>query len=140
MNRTLPKPLHTTLLVLAVVVAIAAALALVILGVAQWLPDEISSGRIQWDDHSVALSNAFSGGIVDFMFALGLMTLAMLIAFAAMVFAATVTVIVLTVTAGALALVAGIIGLPFLLIVGIVWWVVRRNKRQVAMTNTGVQV
>ena len=140
MNRTLPNPLRTTLIVIAGVAAIAAALALGFLGVAQWLPEGISSGRIQWDDHSVVLTNAFSGGIVDFILALGVTTLAVLIAFAAIVFAATVTVIVLTITAGALALVTAIICLPFLLILGIVWWVVRRNKRQVAMMNTGVRV
>lgn len=142
MNRTSPKPLRTTLVVMAVVVAVAAALALALLTAAQWLPDEISSGRIQWDDHSIALSNAFSGGLVDFMFAFGLMTLAMLISFAAMVFAATVTVVVLTVTAGMLALVAGVIALPFLLIVGIAWWIVRRNRRnarQMAITNASVR-
>ncbi len=139
MNRTLPKPLRTMLTVIAVAVAISALLALVFLGVAQWLPDEISSGRIQWDDHSIALSNAFSAGGVDFMFALGLMTVAILITVAATIFAAALTLIVLTATAGALALVAGVISLPFLLIVGIVWWVVRRNKRQMAMVNADVQ-
>ncbi len=139
MNRTFPKPLRTTLIVIAVVVAISAALALAFLGVAQWLPDEISSGRIQWDDHSVVLSNVFSGSLLEFMFAFGLMTLAILITVAAMVFAAVVTVVVLTATAGVLALGACVIGLPFLLIVGIVWLVVRRNKRPVAMTNTGVR-
>lgn len=139
MNRTFPKPLRTTLIVIAVVVAISAALALAFLGVAQWLPDEISSGRIQWDDHSVVLSKVFSGSLLEFMFAFGLMTLAILITVAAMVFAAVVTVVVLTATAGVLALGACVIGLPFLLIVGIVWLVVRRNKRPVAMTNTGVR-
>ena len=140
MNRTFPKPLRTTLIVIAAVVAISAVLALAFLGVAQWLPDEISSGRIQWDDHSVVLSNAFSGGLLEFIFAFGVMTLAILIIVAAMVFAAAVTVVVIAFTAGALALVACVIGLPFLLIVGIVWWVVRRKKRQVAMMNTGVRV
>ena len=137
MNRTLPKPLRTMLVVLAVVVAISAALALVFLGVAQWLPDEVNSGRIQWDDHSVALSNVFSGSFVEFMFAFGLMTLAILVTVAALVFSAAVTVVVLTFTACVLALVACVIGLPFLLIVGIVWWVVRRNKRHAAVTTIG---
>ena len=139
MNRTFPKPLRTTLIVIAVIIAISAALALVFLGVVQWLPDEIRRGRIQWDDHSVVLSNVFSGSLLEFMFAFGLMTLAILITVAVLVFAAVVTVGVLTATAGVLGLVACVIGFPFLLIVGIVWLVVRRNKRQVAMPNVGAR-
>lgn len=139
MNRTFPKPLRATLIGTAAIVAAAAALALAFLGVAQWLPEEISSGRIQWDDHSIALSNVFSGGLLEFLFAFSLMTLAILITAAAMVFAAAVTLVALTATAGVLALVACVIGFPFLIIVGIVWWSARRNKRQLTMTNTSAQ-
>ena len=139
MNRTFPKPLRTTLTVIAVIVAISAALALTFLGVAQWLPDEISSGRIQWDDHSIALSNVFSGGLLEFLFAFSLMTLAILITVVAMIFAAAVTLVVLAATAGMLALLACVLGFPFLIIVGIVWWSIRRNKRQLATTSTSAQ-
>ena len=137
MNRSFPKPLRTTFVVIAVLVAISAAVALAFLGVAQWLPEEFGNGRIQWDDHSIALSNAFSGGLLDFMFAFGLATLAVLIAIAATIFGVAVAVMSLTVVAGVLALVALVMGFPFLLIVGIVWLIVRHNKRQVAMPSAG---
>jgi Ca2+/Na+ antiporter len=139
MNRTFVKILRTALIVVAVVVAISAVLALAILAIAPWLPDEISSGRIQWDDHSVALSNVFSSGFVDFMFAFGAMTLAMLITVVALIFSAIVTVIALAATAAVLALVACVVGFPFLLIVGIVWWTVRRNKRDTPIASPGVR-
>ena len=139
MNRALPKPLRTTLIALAVVVAISAAVALAFLGIAQFLPEELGNGRIQWDDHSIALSSAFSGGSTDFMFAFSLATLAVLITIAATIFGVAVAVIALTIVAGVLALVACVIGLPFLLIAGAVWLVIRRNKRQVAMATPGAQ-
>ena len=139
MNRTFPKPLRITLTVMAVVLAISAALALAFLGVAQWLPDEISSSRIEWDDHSVALSNVFSGGFLEFLFAFGLMTLAILIAAAAIVFSLLVTVIVLAATAALVTLGAGVIALPFLLIVGVVWWIVRRNRRHAVLAAPTVR-
>ena len=139
MNRTFPKPLRITLTVMAVVLAISAALALAFLGIAQWLPDEISSGRIEWDDHSVALSNVFSGSLLEFLFAFGLMTLAILIAVAAIAFSLLVTVIVLAATAGLLTLGAGVIALPFLLMVGVVWWIVRRNRRHAVLAAPTVR-
>ena len=135
MNRTLSQALRITLIVSVVVVAISAALALAFLGVAQWLPDEISSGRIQWDDHTVVLSNAFSGGMINFMVAFALMTLAMLITVAAVVFSVVVTAISLAAAVAALLLAACVVGFPFLLIGGIVWLVVRRNKRHSTTVN-----
>ena len=139
MNRTLPQALRTTLIVTAVVVAISAALALAILGIAQWLPDEISSGRVQWGDHTVVLSNAFSGGVTNFMIAFALMTLAILITIAAVIFSVVVTVISLAAAVAALLLAACIVGFPFLLIGGIVWLVVRRNKRHMTAANPTAQ-
>ena len=139
MNRTLPQALRTSLIVTAVVVAISAALALAFLGVAQWLPDEISSGRVQWDDHTVALSNAFSGGVANFMIAFALMTLAILITIAAVIFSVVVTVISLAAAVAALLFAACIVGFPFLLIGGIVWLVVRRNKRHMTAANPTAQ-
>ena len=135
MDRTLPKPIRTTLVALAVVVAISATVALAFLGVAQFLPEELGNGRIQWNDHSIALSSAFSGGLTDFMFAFGLATLAVLITIAATIFGVAIAVMTLTMIAGVLALVACVIGLPFMLIAGMVWLVVRRNKRQVTMAT-----
>ncbi len=139
MNRTLPQALRITLIVSVVVVAISAALALAFLGVAQWLPDEISSGRIQWDDHTVVLSNAFSGGMINFMVAFALMTLAMLITIAAVVFSVVVTAISLAAAVAALLLAACVVGFPLLLIGGIVWLVVRRNKRHMTTVNPAAQ-
>lgn len=81
----------------------------------------------------------FSGSLPDFLFALILMTLAILITVAAMIFAAAVTVVALTATAGALALVAGVAGLPFLLIAAVVWWALRRNKPPLATVSPGAQ-
>ena len=139
MNRTLAQALRITLIVSVVVVAISAALALAFLGVAQWLPNEISSGRIQWDDHTVVLSNAFSGGMINIMVAFALMTLAMLITVAAVVFSVVVTAISLAAAVAALLLAACVVGFPFLLIGGIVWLVVRRNKRHMTTVNLTAQ-
>ena len=143
MNRTLPKPLRTTFILIAVLVAISAAVALAFLGVAQWLPEELGNGHIQWDDHSIALSNAFSGGLLDFMFAFGLATLAVLITLAATIFGVFVAVVSLTLMSGVvvavLGMVAAVLGFPFLLVAGIVWWVARRNKRKVTMATPAAQ-
>ncbi len=143
MNRTLTKSLRTTLTVIAVLVAISAAVALAFLGLMQWLPDEIGSGRIQWDDHSIALSNVFSGGLPDFFFAFGLATLAVLITIAATIFGVVVAVVLITLMSGivvaALGLVAVVLGFPFLLVGGIMWWVVHRNKRPASIASRGAQ-
>lgn len=140
MNRTLPTLLRTALTVIAIVVAVSAVLALAFFAVAHWLPGEISTGRLQWGDHSVALSSVFSGSLPEFFFAFGLMTLAILIGVVAIVFALAATVLALTATAGVLALTACIIGLPFLLMVGVVWWwAVRRKKSHGAIPSPGVQ-
>jgi hypothetical protein len=128
MYRTLPKPLRTTLIAIVAAVVIAALLALIFLAVAPWFPDQIGRGRIQWDDHSVTLASAFSGGFFEFVFAFSVLTLAFLMAAVAVIFAFAVTVIALTMTAGALILAAAVVGLPFLIIVGIIWWSIRRSK------------
>lgn len=137
MNRTLSTTLRTTALVAAVTVAIALVFALVLLTIAQFFPDELGSGRIQWGDHSTPLAGAFSSGILGFLIACGAVTLAVLIGFAAIVFAILVTAIALGATAGVLALLAIVVGLPLILLVSLGWWIARRNKRHGAMVNAG---
>ena len=140
MNSSLPKPLRTVLIVTGVIVAIAATLAVAVLAIAQFFPDEIGSGRIQWGDHSTTLSGVFSGSLLDFMLACAAMTLAILIAFAAIVFALLVTALALTVTASVLLLAAVLVGLPLIVIAGIVCWVVRRNRRHSALLRASPQI
>ena len=140
MNRSLPKPLCTVLIAIGVTVAIAATFAVAFLALAQFLPNEIGSGRIQWGDHSTTLSGVFSGSLLDFMLAWTVMTLGILIAFAAIVFAVLVTALALTVTASVLVLAAVLVGLPLIVIAGIVWWVVRRNRRHTALPGASPQI
>ncbi len=137
MNRTLSTALRTTALVTAVTVVVALVLALIILSVAQFFPDELGSGRIQWGDYSTPLAGAFSSGILGFLIACGAVTLAVLIGFAAIAFAIVVTALVLAATAGALTLSAIVVGLPLILLVALGWWLARRNKRHGAMINAG---
>ena len=135
MNRTFAIFLRRLLIVTLATVAISALLALIFLAVVPWLPDAVGNGRIQWDDHSIALSNVFSGGVVNAMFAFGAMTLAILVTIAAVIFSVLITVISLAAAVAALLLAAAIVGFPILLIGGIVWLVVRRNKRHTATVN-----
>ena len=137
MNRTLSTTLRTTASVTAVTVVIALVLALIILSVAQFFPDELGNGRIQWGDYSTPLAGAFSSGILGFLIACGAATLAVLIGFTAIIFAILITAVVLAATAGGLALSAIVVGLPLILLVALGWWLARRNKRHGAIGNTG---
>ena len=140
MTRSPIKPLRTVLVVTGVTVAIAAILAVAFLALAQFLPAEIGSGRIQWGHHSTTLSGAFSGDFLEFLFACAAVTLAILIAFAAIVFAVLVVTLALTFTASMLVLAAVLVGLPLIVIAGIVWWVVRRNRRHAALPGASPQI
>lgn len=138
MNRTFAKLLRRSLIVTLATVAISALLALIFLAVVPWLPEVVGDGRVQWGEHSIALSNVFSGGVIEFITALALTTMAILISAAAIVFSLVVTVIVLAATAAVLVVVAGVIAMPFLLMVGPVWWIMRRNRRHAALTTPGL--
>lgn len=117
MNRTL----RTTLIVSLVVIAIAAALSLALLAAAQLWP-HASTARIQWGDHSTAISGVFNSGAFEFMAAWAAVTLAMLISVAAILFAFTIAAI-------ALGTVALFMALPLMVVGACVWWAVKRNRR-----------
>lgn len=115
------RTLRSTLIVSIVGIAIAAALSLALLAVAQLWP-HASTTRIQWGDHSTALSGVFDSGAFDFMIAWAAITWAILISVAAIIF-------VFTIAAIALGTVALFMALPMMLIGACVWWAVRRNRR-----------
>lgn len=129
MNGSLPKPLRISLIVVGITIAVAAFLAIILLGVAQFLPEDLSSGHIHWGDYSTPLTGVFSGGFVEFVIAFAAVTLAVLIAVFAVLFATVVTALVLAITAGALLLAAVVVGFPLIVVVAVTWWVVRRNAR-----------
>lgn len=130
MNGSLPKPLRTSLIAIGITIAVAALVAMMLLGVAQFLPEEFSSGYIHWGDYSTPLTGVFSGGFVEFVIAFAAITLAVLIAVFAVLFAMVVTAVVLAVTAAALLLSAVVVGFPLIVVVAVTWWVVRRSSRQ----------
>ena len=130
MNGSLPKPLRTSLIAIGITIAVAALVAMMLLGVAQFLPEEFSSGHIHWGDYSTPLTGVFSGGFVEFVIAFAAITLAVLIAVFAVLFAMVVTAVVLAVTAAALLLSAVVVGFPLIVVVAVTWWVVRRSSRQ----------
>lgn len=130
MNGSLPKPLRTSLIAIGITIAVAALVAMMLLGVAQFLPEEFSSGHIHWGDYSTPLTGVFSGGFVEFVIAFAAITLAVLIAVFAVLFAMVVTAVVLAVTAAALLLSAVVVGFPLIVVVAVTWWVVRRSPRQ----------
>lgn len=129
MNASLAKTLRVILTATGVTVAVAAVTALALLGLAQFLPDELSHARIQWGDYSTGLTGVFSGGFVEFMIALGASTAGVLVAALAVLFAVLVTTFVLAVTAGALLLSAIVVGFPLIVVAAVVWWTVRRSAR-----------
>lgn len=129
MNGSLPKPLRTFLIVVAITIAVAAFVAIILLGVAQFLPEEFSSGHIHWGDYSTPLTGVFAGGFVEFMIAFAAVTLAVVITVAAVLFAMVVTAMVLAITACALLLAAVVVGFPLIIVVAVTWWVVRRSAR-----------
>lgn len=130
MNSSLPKPLRVSLIGVGITIAVAAFVAIVLLGIAQFLPEEFSSGRIQWGDYSTPLTGVFTGGFVEFMIAFAAVTFAVLIAVLAVLFAMMVTAVALGITAGALLLSAIVVGLPLILVAAVTWRVVRRSSRQ----------
>ena len=107
-------PLRTTLIVSLVVIAIAAALSLALLGAAQLWP-EAGTARIQWGDHSTAVAGVFDSGWFEFAMAWAAITLAILLTVAAVLFAFTISAI-------ALGTVALFMALPLIMIAAIVWW------------------
>lgn len=118
MNRRLRSALITSF----VGIAIAAVLALAALAAGQFWP-EAGGARIQWGEHSTALSTVFDSGVLEFALAWAAITLAILITVAATLFA-------LTVCALALGLAAVVMAFPLILIGGIVWWALRCNRGQ----------
>lgn len=130
MNISLAKALRAFLIAVGITISIAVVVALVLLSVAQFLPEELSGGHIHWGDYSTPLTGVFSGGLIEFLIAFAGVTLAVLIAVLAMVFAMVVTALVLAVTAGALMLAAIVVGFPLIVVVAVTWWVVRRGIRQ----------
>ena len=118
MNRKLRTALITTMSV----IAVAAIIALALLTAGQFWP-EASTARIQWGDHSTALSTVFDSGAFEFTIAWGAITLAILVAVAAVLFAFTISAI-------ALGTVALFMAVPMIVIGLIVWWVVRHNRRE----------
>jgi len=130
MNVSFAKPLRAFLIAVGVAIAMAALVAMVLLGVAQFLPDEFSGGHMHWGDYSTPLTGVFSGGFMEFLIAFAAVTLAVLIAVLAMLFAMVVTALVLAITACALVLAAIVVGFPLIVVVAVTWWVVRRGIRQ----------
>ena len=130
MNVSLAKPLRAFLIAVGVAIAMAAVVAIVLLGVAQFVPEEFSDGYIQWGDYSTPVTDVFSGGFIEFLIAFAGVTLAVLIAVLAMLFAMAVTALVLAATASALVLAAIVVGFPLIVVVALTWWVVRRSTRQ----------
>lgn len=130
MNVSLAKPLRAFLIAVGITIAVAALVAIVVLGVAQFLPEEFSDGYIQWGDYSTPVTAVFSGGFIEFLIAFAGVTLAVLIAVLAMLFAMVVTALVLAATAIALVLAAMVVGFPLIVVVAVAWWFVRRSSRQ----------
>ena len=130
MDSSLPKPLRISLIGVGITLAIAGFTAVVLLGIVQFLPEEFSSGRIQWGDYSTPLAGVFSGGFIEFVIAFAVVTLAVLVAALAVLIAVVVTALVLAVTAGALLLSAIVVALPLIVVVAFTWWLVRHSSRQ----------
>lgn len=121
MNTTLRSALRMILRVTVAAVAIAALIALAVMVAAQFWP-EASNATIRWDDHATQLTGVFSSGIIEFLFAWLLMTMAILMGIAIMMFAFAVTALALGATGFLLAM-------PLIAIVAVVWFIARRSHR-----------
>lgn len=121
MSVILPKSLRALLITVGISIAVAALLAIILLGVAQFLPDEFSGGYVQWRDFATSLTGVFSGDFSQFMLTFAGVTLAILIAVLAALFAMVVTALVLA---------AIIVGFPLIVVVAVTWRVVHRSARQ----------
>ena len=130
MNAIRAKPLRTVVVTVGITIAIAAIVAMVLLGVAQLFPEELGGAHIHWGAYSTPLTGVFSGGFVEFVIAFAAVTLAVLIAVFAALFAMVVTALVLAVTACSLVLAAIVVGFPLIVVVAVTWWIVHRSARQ----------
>ena len=115
------RKLRTVVITITSAIIIAAVVALALLAVGQFWPTA-STARIQWGEHSTALSNVFDSGLFEFTVAWAAITLAILIAAAAILFAFTISAI-------ALGTVALFMAIPLILIGLVVWWIARRSGR-----------
>lgn len=115
------RPLRITLIIALSTVGVAALLALIFLIAGQWLP-EAGAAKIQWGSHSTTLHGALTSGVLEFLLAWAVITMAIL-------FAAAITLFVLSVTAFALGFSAVVVSLPLIVVGLVLWWVIRRSNR-----------
>ena len=134
MSTNAKKILRTSLFAGLSAIAIAATVALVLLIIGQFAPIS-DSAHIRWGEHSTSLSGVFSGSVTSFLLAWGIVTLGVLVAVAAIAFALVITLFALVVTAAAMAASTLLVSLPLLIIGGLVFWLVRRNKSATTLAS-----
>jgi succinate-acetate transporter protein len=134
-ENTMHTGLRTTLRIIVGIIGVSALAALAFLITAQFW-SAASEAQIHWYGHSTQVNGIFSQGIGEILIAWALMTFAVLIAIAAVVFAIAISVLVLVFTGVVLGATALMLGLPLIVIAGIVWLVVRQSNRTSRPQNT----